>query len=268
MSNRVRTVFLSDSHLGQKLSRGDELLAFLRSYEPDYLYLVGDIIDAWCIRWSGHWPAEYTQIIERVFELRDRGTVVRYLPGNHDAFLRKPMPKMVGIQFANEFIHESADGRRWLVMHGDLMETIERRWSWLSRLGSFGFNRIIDLNLAINFGLRKLQMKPVYFCFTIKRASKWVLGAFGRFRRKLIKAATDQGLEGIICGHVHFPQIVHADGAIFINTGDWLEHASALVEHSDGTLELRNHGKVVDRVPALPATQPSAHVRPLEESAR
>jgi UDP-2,3-diacylglucosamine pyrophosphatase LpxH len=250
MPNHVRAIFLSDSHLGQKFARGEELLAFLDAYEPDYLYLVGDFVDAWSLRWSGHWPPVYTQIVERIIELAALGTAVRYTPGNHDSFLRRIKPSIPGVQIADQFVHQTADQRRLLVIHGDLLDSIERQWKWLSRIGSFLFNRIIDLNLAVNAVLKWLQLRPRFFSFTIKRWSKRMLGAFGRFQRRLIEFTRQRGMDGIVCGHVHFPQIVQSDGILFINTGDWLENASALIEQTDGSLELVNHGRVIGKIPA------------------
>ncbi len=258
MTVPVRSIFLSDSHLGQKLSRGDELLAFLKEFQPDHLYLVGDFVDAWCLRWNWHWPASYTGIIDRLIELQSRGTVIRYTPGNHDSFLRRRIPKISGVAIADDFIHETVDRRRLLVVHGDLFDSIERNWKWLSRVGSFLFNRVIDVNLGLNFVLRKFHRRPVYFSFWIKRTSKRMLGAFGRFQRKLIKAARDRGVDGIICGHVHFPQMRHEGSVVYINTGDWLENASALVEQFDGSLELINHGKTIASLPAQTPSPNSA----------
>jgi len=247
MTQVVRSIFISDCHLGQKLARGDELLAFLRSVEPENVFLVGDIIDTWCLRWSWYWPPSYTGIIERLMELRSRGARIFYTPGNHDAVLRMPLPKVAGLEIANEFIHELADRRRLLIIHGDLLDSIEHGWKWLSRIGSFLFNRVIDLNLATNFVLRKLHLQPVYFSFWIKRSSKRLLGAFGRFQRKLIQTAADRGLDGIVCGHVHWPLMIDDGRILYVNTGDWLENASALIEHHDGSLELWNHGQVISR---------------------
>lgn len=250
MSNRVRALFLSDSHLGQGLTRGDELLVFLNAHEPDYLYLVGDIVDAWNSRWSRRWLPVYTQIVERIIELAALGTTIRYTPGNHDAFLRRVKPSIPGVQIADQFVHQTADQRRLLVTHGDLLDSIERRLKWLSRIGSFFFNRIIDINLLLNSILRSRGRQPVFFSFAIKRWSKRMLGAFGRYQRRLIETTRKKGLDGIVSGHVHFPQVVHADGVLFFNTGDWLENASALIEHTDGSLELVNHGRQIGFVAA------------------
>ncbi len=265
MTPGVRSIFISDSHLGQKLARGDELLAFLRAMEPDNLYLVGDFIDVWCLRWNWHWPDSYTGIFERLMELRARGTRIFYTPGNHDAVLRRPLPKMPGVEIADEFIHQRVDGRRLLVTHGDLLDSIEHRLKWLSRIGSFLFNRIIDINLATNFVLRKFGLRPVFFSFWIKRTSKRLLGAFGRFQRKLIQTAADRGLDGIVCGHVHWPLMIEGREILYVNTGDWLENASALIELDDGRLELWNHGKVIRRAECLsaqPASAIATHAQP------
>lgn len=255
MTLPVRSVFISDSHLGQKLSRGDELLAFLRSVDPEHLYLVGDFIDTWCLRWNWHWPQAYTGILERLMEMRGGGTRIFYTPGNHDAILRKPIPRIPGVEVANEFVHTLADGRRLLVTHGDLLDSIEHGWKWLSRIGSFLFNRVIDINLATNFILRTAGFRPIYFSFWIKRTSKRMLGAFGRFQRKLIQTAAQRGMDGIVCGHVHWPIMVSAGKILYVNTGDWLENASAFVEHCDGSLALWNHGKVIERGNTTPAKE-------------
>jgi UDP-2,3-diacylglucosamine pyrophosphatase LpxH len=235
--------------LGQKLARGSELADFLDQQRPEYLYLVGDMIDGWCLRWRWHWPESYGRIVQRLIDLVGAGTAVRYAPGNHDAFLRRAAPRIPGVEIADEFVHLTADGRRLLVVHGDLFDSIERHSRWLSRLGSFGYNRIIDGNLICNYLLRLCGARPVYFAFSIKRASKQLLGAFGRFQATLIHVARERGMDGIVCGHVHFPQVRGLGDQLYVNTGDWLENASALLERADGTLELWNHGRVVERVP-------------------
>ena len=251
---RPRAVFLSDSHLGIKLARGKELLEFLQGIEPQQLYLVGDIFDAWVLTSRWHWPPEYTQIVDRILELAQRGTEVLVTPGNHDAFLRGPLPRLPLLSIADEFQHETADGRRFVVTHGDLFDGIEKGFRWLSKVGSFGYTLVVDANIATNWLLRRLGMRPRYYSFWIKRTSKRLLGAHGRFRRKLLEHARGQRVTGIICGHVHLPQMLQDEGIEYINTGDWLENASAVVELESGELVLFNYGREVARSAAPPAS--------------
>ncbi len=252
--SRPRAVFLSDSHLGIKLARGKELLEFLRRIEPQQLYLVGDIFDAWVLTSRWYWPPEYTQVVDRIFELAERGTEVRVTPGNHDSFLRGPLPRIPALTIADEFWHQTADGRRFVVTHGDLFDGIEKGFRWLSKVGSFGYTLVVDANIATNWILRRLGWRPRYYCFWIKRTSKRLLGAHGRFRRKLLEHARAQQAAGIICGHVHLPQILCDAGAAYINTGDWLENASAVVELDSGDLVLCNFGVEIARSSPASAT--------------
>ncbi len=228
--------------LGNQVARGKELLAFLQGIQPEYLYIVGDFFDAWVLTTRWYWPVEYTRIVDRVAELARQGTRVRITPGNHDSFLRGPLPSLPEFEIADEFVHETADGRRFVVTHGDLFDGIERGFRWLSKVGSFGYSLLIDVNILLNWILRRFGLRPRYFCFWLKRASKRMLGAYGRFQRKLIQYAVDKRVDGIICGHLHKPLIVERADITYINTGDWLENASALIEDGDGRLTLINHG--------------------------
>jgi UDP-2,3-diacylglucosamine pyrophosphatase LpxH len=248
MLAEARTVFLSDSHLGIRLARARELLGLLRRIRPERLYLVGDIFDAWVLSSRWYWPQEYTAVVERILELAASGTQVQIVPGNHDAFLRGRLPQYPGISIADEYLYETVDGRRFIVAHGDLFDGIEKGFRWLSKTGSFFYTLVIDCNIAANWVLRKLGMRPRYFAFWIKRTSKRILGANGRFRRKLVQHAVERDVDGIICGHVHLPQILHEDGVAYVNIGDWLDNASALLELPDGDLVLVNHGTEIARL--------------------
>lgn len=248
MLSTARTVFVSDSHLGIRLSRARELLAFLQGIRPQQLYLVGDIFDAWVLTSRWYWPDEYTALIERVLELAAGGTQVHLVPGNHDAFLRGRLLRYLNLSIADEFLHETADGRRFLVTHGDQFDGIEKGFRWLSKVGSYFYTLVIDCNIAINWLLSRLGLPPWFFAFWIKRTSKRMLGANGRFRRKLIQHAIDTKVDGIICGHVHLPQILRTDGVDYINLGDWLDNASALLESPAGDLVLINHGTEITRI--------------------
>ena len=235
---RFRSVFLSDIHLGCRYSQAEPLLALLNAIQPDYLYLVGDIIDGWRLKQRWHWRPIYSCILSRLLELGKTGTQVRLTPGNHDAFLRDFAHDFGFLEIADTFLHETADGRQFLVLHGDRFDDVELRAQWLSYIGSFAYDSLIWLNGQVNGVRGILRLEPRHFTAHIKQRVKQAVTFMSRFEQRLAEVARKADCDGVICGHIHAPLMTENQGLSYFNTGDWIEHRSVLVERDDGTMDL------------------------------
>lgn len=235
---RVRTLFLSDTHLGCRYARAETLLEFLNSVKPDRLYLVGDIVDGWRLRKSWYWSDTYTAIVRRILELLDGGTQVFYTPGNHDEFLRQFVRDLGRVTLADEIVHETADGRKLLVIHGDQFDTVVRHARWLSLVGDVGYNFLLWFNGVFNACRQRLGFGYWSLSAYIKHKVKQATSAISRFEDAVARHARDRHCDGVVCGHIHTPAIHHHDDLTYYNTGDWVESCTALVEDWDGELQL------------------------------
>jgi UDP-2,3-diacylglucosamine pyrophosphatase LpxH len=243
----IRSIFVSDVHLGCRYTHAAALLQFLRGHEPEHLYLVGDIIDGWRLRRGWYWTDTYTYLLRHIVGLMKRGTRVYYTPGNHDEFLRCYLHDLGSIQIADELVHHTADGRRLLVMHGDQFDTAVRHAPWLAHLGDTGYNLLLGMNIVFNGVRRRLGMEYWSLSAAIKRRVKQATSFVSNFETLITQHAADRGCAGVVCGHIHTPRISRREGVDYYNTGDWVESCTALVEHGDGTLELLHrpwHGRV------------------------
>lgn len=237
-SREIRTIFVSDVHLGCMHSRAEEFLDFLRVHEPESLYLVGDLIDGWKLRKKWRWPQCYNEIVDRIEELSDQGTEIFYTPGNHDSFLRDFGKRFSYVTLSDEFIHITADGRRYLVIHGDQFDKFETGAQWLSVLGSFAYDVLLSANTLFNRLFKRKGGAKFTLSAAIKSRVKQLMRFISDFEEKLATHAREHRCEGIICGHIHAPNILDIDGINYCNTGDWVEHCSALIEYSDGRMEI------------------------------
>ncbi len=241
----IRTVFISDVHLGHQHSQGIALLRFLEEVRPESLYLVGDIIDGWALRRRARWSDVCTRVLGQLAEMAAAGTRIYYTPGNHDAFLRDRnalrfvTDRFEFLEIEDEFVFEAADGRRLLVIHGDRFDFFETSAQWLSvALGAF-YNRCLSANRWLSdFVLRRRGQSPYQLCAAGKRLVKRFVRFLSRFESSLLEHAKTNGCDGVVCGHLHTPKIVERDGLVYCNTGDWMEHCTALLEAGDGTLSL------------------------------
>ena len=243
----IRSIFVSDVHLGCRYTHADALLQFLRGHEPEHLYLVGDIIDGWRLRRGWYWTDTYTYLLRHIVGLMKRGTRVYYTPGNHDEFLRCYLHDLGSIQIADELVHHTADGRRLLVMHGDQFDTAVRHAPWLAHLGDTGYNLLLGMNIVFNGVRRRLGKEYWSLSAAIKRRVKQATSFVSNFETLITQHAADRGCAGVVCGHIHTPRISRREGVDYYNTGDWVESCTALVEHGDGTLELLHrpwHGRM------------------------
>jgi UDP-2,3-diacylglucosamine pyrophosphatase LpxH len=236
---RYRAVFISDLHLGTRGCKADCLLDFLHHVQCDYLYLVGDIVDGWRLRKRWFWPDAHQQILHRLLARAEAGTEVVYLPGNHDEALRKWIGRTLGgVRILHEAIHRTADGRRLLVIHGDAFDGVCREMRWLALIGSVAYDLSLRLNTWLNRVRRWLGLGYWSLSGFLKDQVKAACRFIDRYERSLAVEARRRGACGVVCGHVHKPEMRTIDGIQYFNDGDWVENCSALVEHWDGRLEL------------------------------
>src|SRR5712672_1996073 len=148
---RVRTIFLSDIHLGARGCQADKLLDFLRQYDADVIYLVGDIIDGWQLKSGWYWPQSHNDVVQKLLRQSRKGVRVIYLPGNHDEFLRDYYgTHFGGVEVQDMAMHDGADGRRYLVIHGDHFDLVVTQARWLAHLGDYAYTAAIAINRVFN----------------------------------------------------------------------------------------------------------------------
>ena len=246
---RVRSIFISDVHLGSRHSNADLLLSFLKEHTCDYLYLVGDIVDGWKLHRGFHWNDTYTMLVRRIFGMVKRGTVVRYTAGNHDEFLRDYMDELQTaltghIEIADEFLHRTADGRQLLIIHGDKFDGVSINMPWLARWGDLAYSLLLALNTTVNWGRRKLGLKYKSYSQFMKQNVKRAVNYINSFEELMAVHTRQRRCEGVICGHIHTPAIKTLKGLHYYNCGDWVESCTALVEFDDGRIELVNCEKL------------------------
>ncbi len=242
MNLDCRTVFISDTHLGSKGARAAELSLFLKSVRCERLYLVGDIIDMWRLRQRWYWPAEHNEVIRRILKIAKRGTEVCFIPGNHDEAARQfHHHEFGGVRVLPQAIHETADGRRLLITHGDQYDLVVRHSRALSVLGSAAYDWLISVNRVYNAGRRMIGLPYWSLSQYVKHRVKSACTFMSRFEQTLVAEAERRGLDGVVCGHIHKAEACSAgaiDGIQYYNCGDWVESCTALIEHADGTIEL------------------------------
>lgn len=265
-SQPVRTLFLSDVHLGSRHAQTEPLLEFLGRWIPSKVFIVGDFLDGWQWR-AGCWHKSYSRILN-VFEYwADHGATIQYTPGNHDAFLRDPtiarvVERQLGfVEIADEFETELADGRKFLVIHGDQFDCVEGKAQWLSRLGTSVYNSILTANWHLSRWFARRDVSPYDLCARAKKRVKQVIRFLSGFESSIIEYARDKGCQGVVCGHLHTPIISPRGDMTYCNTGDWVENCSAIIEHDDGGLTLehyysgaRRRRSALTPLPARPAS--------------
>ena len=263
---RFRTVFISDTHLGTRDARTDLLTDFLRSVSCDSLFLVGDIIDCWRLRRSWYWDEAHDEAVRLILSMAQRGVAVTYVPGNHDEGLRnwlKFAPALAGIQLEPSAAHVTAAGQRLLVMHGDEFDSVVRYGKLIAFLGDHAYDFALVLNRLFN-NVRRRRGYPYWsLSHWLKRQVKGAVSAIDRFEEALAAYARKEGFDGVVCGHIHHPQMRWINGVLYLNTGDWVESCTALVEHEDGRLELIDWSAHGER----PAVAPRPWTRALIQEA-
>lgn len=242
----VRTLFVSDVHLGFRYAQPERFLNFLLRFRPEQLFILGDFLDGWKLRTAWHWEPVYTRIFARLLELAREGTELYYTPGNHDAFLRcgemRNIVESAGVRLRvqDEFVFQARDGRRFIVTHGDKFDVIERRCQWLSFAISFAYEPLLSLNWWSHRLLRWHGHSPYAMCARVKDKAKACVRFLSRFEQELFRHARSSDCHGIICGHIHKPGVVTSGDMTYFNTGDWVENCTALVEDNDGSIRLES----------------------------
>ncbi len=251
-----RTGWISDVHLGTRGSKAEALLEFLREYEFDTLYVVGDLIDVWQLRRGIYWPQAHNDVIQKLLRAGRKGTRIIYIPGNHDEFVADFVGDFGAVTIEPRAIHETADGRRLLVIHGHELDAVVQNIKWLAHLGDFGYNLLLRLNHPLNFLRRLCGLGYWSLSAYAKQRVKSAVNFIGKFEEAIVRFSREDGVDGVVCGHIHSPMIREIGGVRYFNSGDWVESNSALVEDHAGEIELiRNFGSttIAARVAALPA---------------
>lgn len=236
---RYRAVFISDIHLGTAGCQAEELLDFLKSFECETLYLVGDIVDGWQLRRRWHWPQAHNDVVQKILRKARKGTKVVFVPGNHDESIRQ----FCGLQFSGidieyEAIHVTHEGNRLWVTHGDLFDGVVQCARWLAVLGDYAYEWALRVNRAFNFARARLGLPYWSLSQWLKDQVKRAVSFVTAFEEALAHAARKRGFDGVVCGHIHRAEIRMIDDILYCNDGDWVESMTALVEHADGRLEI------------------------------
>jgi UDP-2,3-diacylglucosamine pyrophosphatase LpxH len=253
---RLRSVFISDVHLGFKGCRAEFLLDFLRRVECEQIYLVGDIIDLWSLQRTFYWPQAHNDVIRTILGKAKHGTRVVYVPGNHDRALRDHDGLTLGnVEICLEAIHETADGRRFLVLHGDEFDSIVRASPLLESVGNHAYAAALRLNRYVNAVRQRLGYRYWSLAAFLKHKVKNAVKYIANFERALAVEARRRGVDGVICGHIHRAEIMEIDGILYCNDGDWVESCTTLVEDFAGRLSLlrwTETAEVITGTQALP----------------
>ena len=236
---RFRSIWISDIHLGLRDCQTRLLLDFLSRTSSEYLYLLGDIIDIWKLRRRAYWPHENNEIVQQFLKKASAGTKVIYLPGNHDEAIRDFDHQQFGnILVIDDIIHQSADNRRFLVLHGDQYDVVIDHAKWLAHAGSTAYAFVMWFNRVFNVVRRKMGFSYWSLSAYLKQKVKRVINNMGHYEAALVQAAREQNAVGLIFGHTHNAGIREMDGIMLLNDGDWVESCTALVEHFDGRFEI------------------------------
>jgi UDP-2,3-diacylglucosamine pyrophosphatase LpxH len=234
-----RALFISDVHLGARGCQAGKLLDFLRYHNADTIYLVGDIVDGWALKSSWHWPQSHNDVVQKLLRKARKGTRIVYIPGNHDEFLRGYYgTHFGGIEVVEHAVHEGADGRAYLIVHGDYFDLVVTQARWLALLGDKAYEFALVLNRRFNAIRRQFGLGYWSLSQWAKLKVKNAVSYIGEYERALAADAKRHGAQGIVCGHIHHATIHDDFGIRYVNCGDWVESCTAVVEHQDGRLEI------------------------------
>jgi len=240
-NRRYRSIWISDVHLGTSGCKAEHLADFLKHHPCETLYLVGDIIDGWKLRNGWYWPQEHTNVVRKILTQAKRGTQVYYVTGNHDEFLRKFVGyelEIGNIRLVNEHVHVTADGRKLLVMHGDLFDVITRYHRWLALAGDTLYEGAMRFNYWFNRARSALGMRYWSLSAFAKQHVKTAVNIVSTFEDSLVHECRRRELDGVVCGHIHHAEARDIDGISYYNCGDWVESCTALAEDFDGRIRI------------------------------
>jgi UDP-2,3-diacylglucosamine pyrophosphatase LpxH len=263
-ATHFRAIWLSDIHLGTRGCKAEALLDFLDAHDCEYLYLVGDIIDFWKLKRAPYWPQLHSDVVRKVLSKARAGTIVTFVPGNHDEYIRRFCDLQLGNIFVTrEAVHRTADGRLLLILHGDEFDAVTRCHRWLALLGDVSYDLLVSVNHWFNlarrlFGLGYFSL-AAYVKWKVKRAMIFACD----FEEAVAREAARRGMHGVVCGHIHKTEMRPIGPVLYCNTGDWVESCSALVEREDGSLALLSYaGRVHHRPEPTAAASPASASSP------
>jgi UDP-2,3-diacylglucosamine pyrophosphatase LpxH len=263
---RVRSIFLSDIHLGTRACQAERLLSFLKQHDSEYLFLVGDIVDFWAMGRRGvYWTSAMNTFAQKVLKRARAGVKVIFVPGNHDEALRDYVDSTFGnIRLYRDYEHVAADGRRYLVLHGDEFDVVTKYHKWLAILGDHSYAFLVRVNVLLSAMRRRLGVSGYWsLAGYAKRKVKTAVSFIYDFEESVARSVKERGLDGAICGHIHAAAIKQVDGITYVNCGDWVDSCTAIVEHLDGTMELVQW--TTARSPAFDADDEVEALAPLPE---
>ena len=236
---RFRTLWISDLHLGTPGCQARALLDFLKHTECETLFLVGDIIDGWQLKRHWYWPQAHNDVVQKLLRKARNDTRVIFIPGNHDEFARKYLNhNFGGVEVAEEWIHETADGRKLWIIHGDLFDGVIQCAKWLAHVGDSLYEFTLKLNRHLNSMRARMGLPYWSLSAYLKQKVKRAVSYVGDFEVAVAREARKRGVQGVVCGHIHHAEMRDIDGILYCNDGDWVESLTALGEGADGTLEV------------------------------
>lgn len=236
---KYRTILLSDIHLGTRGCQAGLLLDFLSRHEADAYYLVGDIFDGWRLRRGWHWPQSHNDVVQHLLGRAHAGARVVFIPGNHDEVMRRYLgAHFGGVEVVERAEFVTADGRRFLVTHGDQFDAVVVNAKWLAHVGDRAYDAALWLNTWFNRARRLWGGQYWSLSNWAKQQVKQAVNHISAYESVLAEEARSHGYDGVICGHIHKAAMTRLDGLEYVNTGDWVESCTAVVEHEDGRLHL------------------------------
>ena len=234
-----RSIFVSDVHLGTPDCQAEYLLDFLRSTRSQFLYLVGDIVDLEALHLRSHWPASHARVVAEILAIATRGTRVVYIPGNHDRALRALHGRsLAGVHVTRWAEHIGADGRRYRVTHGDEFDEEGRGRGWLNWIGEHAHRGLRWFNRSLARARRGLGFPYLPLAIATKTRIAAAASFIGAFERRAADGVARLGVDGVICGHIHYGNLRRIGEVLYFNDGDWVEHCTALVEEESGAMRL------------------------------
>ena len=236
---RYRALFISDIHLGTKACQAEAFLDFLKTHRAPRIYLVGDIVDFWRIRRGVYWPQSHNDVFQKLLRQVRKGVELIYIPGNHDEAMREYCgSRFGGIAIERQTVHIGADGRRYLIMHGDEFDVVVRYAKWLAFLGDWGYVTALWFNTHLNVVRRRFGMPYWSLSAYLKHKVKRAVNYIGEFEHALAQEARRNGAQGVICGHIHHAAMRQVEDVVDISTGDWVESCTAVVETEEGDFQI------------------------------
>lgn len=249
---KVRTVWISDIHLGFRGCSADFLLDFLHKVECDYLYLVGDIVDVWEMKKRMFWPQAHNNVVRTLLGKAKHNTKVFYVPGNHDELFRDFEGAVFGnITIQSEVIHTTADQRKILILHGDQFDSVVKISPLLAKMGGRLYDYLLRANRWVNYIRRKLGFSYWSLAAFLKHKVKNAVQYISNFEEAVAHEASRQGVNGVVCGHIHRAEIADIHGITYYNCGDWVESCTALVEHPNGEMEILHWAELIQQPQAI-----------------